>query len=257
VSKGLHTDTYFRTRRTSSMTLSAEMQWHLLPPLTVLTPQVELAGVLEPAYDVGGDAFDYAVNQDMAHVAIFDAMGHDLDASMMANLVVGAYRHARRNDVGLEEMYATLDQAVGNQFTAEQFATVLLAQLRLDVGELEWVNAGHPFPMLFRGHSFVRYLESPTTLPVGFGGASPTVASESLEPGDRVVFYTDGVVEEFLDGVPFGEERLIETLSEHFANKLPLAEIARRVSHGLLQQRGGATSDDATLVIVKWTGSVV
>jgi len=218
---------------------------------------VELAGILEPAYDVGGDAFDYAVNQDVAHVAIFDAMGHDLDASMMANLVVGAYRHARRNDVGLEEMYATLDHAVGNQFTAEQFATVLLAQIQLDAGELKWVNAGHPSPMLFRGHSFVRYLESVTTLPVGYGGASPSVARESLEPGDRMVFYTDGVIEEFLDGAPFGEQRLIETLSEQFANHLPLAEIARRVSHDLLRQRGGRTTDDATLVILEWTGRAV
>lgn len=255
ISKGLHTDTFFQARRTSSMTLSAEMQWHLLPSLTVITPQVELAGILEPAYEVGGDAFDYAVNDNVADIAIFDAMGHNLDASMMANLVVGAYRHARRNDVGLAQMYATLDEAVGNQFTAEQFATVLLAQLHLDTGELMWVNAGHPSPMLFRGHSFVRYLQSvTTTLPVGFGGANPFITTEGLQPGDRVVFYTDGVVEEILDGEQFGEDRLIETLSGHFANQLPLAEVVRRISHDLMRQRGGSTSDDATLVVMEWVG---
>jgi serine phosphatase RsbU (regulator of sigma subunit) len=156
--------------------------------------------------------------------------------------------------VDLAEMYATLDQAVESQFTAEQFATVLLGQLRLDTGELRWVNAGHPPPMLLRGHSFVRLLDSVVTLPVGFGGDSPTVATEALEPGDRVVFYTDGVIEERLDGVEFGTQRLIGTLSEHFANRLPVAEVARRVSHDLLRQRGGETSDDATLVILEWIG---
>jgi hypothetical protein len=90
LTKGAHTDVYFRARRTRSMTLAAEMQWQLLPPLTLVDPRVRLSGILEPAYEVGGDAFDYAVNHDTAHVAIFDAMGHGLGASVMAGVVVGA-----------------------------------------------------------------------------------------------------------------------------------------------------------------------
>jgi serine phosphatase RsbU (regulator of sigma subunit) len=69
---------------------------------------------------------------------------------------------------------------------------------RLDVGSglLQWVNAGHPAPLLLRGHRVVTALDSPTTLPVGFGGAQPVVTERALEPGDRVLFFTDGLVEE-------------------------------------------------------------
>ena len=96
VTKGAHTDVYFAARRTRPMGLAAEMQWHLLPPLTVSSPRVTIAGVLEPAYEVGGDAFDYAINHGTAHFAIFDAMGHGVDASVMATVAVGACPSRRR-----------------------------------------------------------------------------------------------------------------------------------------------------------------
>lgn len=254
VSKGMHSDVFFTTRRTRPMALAAEMQWGLLPPLTVITPRVALAGAMEPAYEVGGDAFDYAVNGDIAHLGVFDAMGHDLDAATMAAVVVGAYRHSRRNDTDLDRMYLRLDAVLSQQFGLDSFATVLLAELHLDAGELCWVNAGHPAPLLFRDNAFVRALDATPTLPVGLGGAAPVVTADRLLPGDRIVFYSDGVVEERQAGVQFGEDRLIDTLHRHLAADLPVAETCRRVSHDLLHQRGGVTSDDATLVIVEWTG---
>ncbi|MFE0332396.1 PP2C family protein-serine/threonine phosphatase, partial [Streptomyces sp. NPDC058960] len=89
----------------------AEIQWSLLPPLAMSTPRIELAGMLEPAYDVAGDSFHYALNGDVLHVAMVDAMGHGLDAATMATVVIGAYRHARRISVGLSEIYAFMDRA--------------------------------------------------------------------------------------------------------------------------------------------------
>ncbi|HEX5524713.1 MAG TPA: hypothetical protein VFX53_14805, partial [Pedococcus sp.] len=65
VTKGMYTDCFFQARRRQPMSLSAEMQWQLLPPLTMNTPQVAIAGALEPAYDVAGDSFDYALNEDV------------------------------------------------------------------------------------------------------------------------------------------------------------------------------------------------
>lgn len=66
------------------------MQWHLLPPLVMTTPQVSVAGALEPAYEVGDDAFDYALNDGTLHLAILDAMGHGLRAAVMANVATAA-----------------------------------------------------------------------------------------------------------------------------------------------------------------------
>lgn len=144
VTKSMYTDRFFQARRRQTMSLSAEMQWSLLPPLMMTTPQVAVAGILEPAYGVGGDSFDYALNDDILHVGIVDAMGHGLDAAVMAAVAVAAYRHARRSDVDLADLYASMDRAITTQFDEERFVTAQMARLDVGSGRLQWVNAGHP-----------------------------------------------------------------------------------------------------------------
>ena len=63
-----------------------------------------VTGLLEPAYEVAGDAFDYALNDDRLHVAVFDGMGHGIASTLLSTLAVGAYRHARRNGEGVTSM---------------------------------------------------------------------------------------------------------------------------------------------------------
>jgi serine phosphatase RsbU (regulator of sigma subunit) len=255
VTKGMYTDRFFQARRRQPMSLPAEMQWALLPPLIMTSPQVALAGILEPAYDVAGDSFDYALNDDALHVAIIDAMGHGLDAAVMATVAVAAYRHARRDDVELPDLYAAMDRAIAGQFDDEHFATVQMAHLDVGSGRLRWVNAGHPHPLLLRRRRVVRALDSPTTLPIGFGGADPQVSEETLEPGDRVLFFTDGITEEHLTGGElFGESRLIDLLEKVAQDGGPVQETVRRLSHALKTARGEVTNDDATLFLIEWRG---
>ena len=255
VTKGMYTDRFFQARRRQPMSLSAEMQWALLPPLIMTNPQVAVAGILEPAYDVAGDSFDYALNDGSLHLAIIDAMGHGLDAAVMATVTMAAYRHARRGDVELRDLYAAMDRAIAAQFDEEHFVTVQLAHLDVASGRLQWVNAGHPHPLLLRGHRVVRVLDSLTTLPVGFGGADPQVSEEALEPGDRVLFFTDGITEEHLSGGElFGESRLIEVLERVAQHGGAVQETVRRLSHALKTARVEVTNDDATLFLLEWRG---
>jgi hypothetical protein len=253
VTKGLYTDHFFRARRRRPMRLEAEMQWHLLPPLTMETPQVAVAGILEPAYEVGGDSFDYALNGQTLHAAIIDAMGHGLNAAVMATVSVGAYRHARRAGVGLADLYAAMDSAVGEQFGEDTFVTAQMAQLDCATGRLSWVNAGHHPPLLLRRRRVLGSLNSETTLPVGFGGAAPQISEVQLEPNDRVLLFTDGVIEERMpDGERFGQHRLIDLVGRVSLEELHVQETVRRLSHSLMRERGGATSDDASLFLLEW-----
>ncbi|MEP6762641.1 MAG: PP2C family protein-serine/threonine phosphatase [Sporichthyaceae bacterium] len=255
VTKSMYTDRFFQARRRQPMSLSAEMQWHLLPPLMMTTPQVAVAGALEPAYDVAGDSFDYALNDDILHVAMIDAMGHGLSAAVMATLAVGAYRHARRLNVGLDGLYAAMDAAVADQFAPDRFATAQMARLDVGSGRLQWVNAGHPPPLLLRGHRVVAALTGPTTLPVGFGGATPVISERTLERGDRVLFFTDGLIEEHREGgEQFGETKLRDLIERAGHDGGPVQETVRRLSHALMLERGGVTSDDATLLLLEWRG---
>ncbi len=255
VTKHGYSDLFFGVRRGEAMSVAAEIQWSLLPPLAMIMPRVAVAGILEPAYDVAGDSFDYALNDDVLHVAMIDAMGHGLDAATMATVAIGAYRHARRAGIGLPEIYAFMDRAVAEQFGPEHFVTAQMMQLDTTTGRVQWVNAGHPPPILVRDHRVARRLVAPTTLPVGLGGSVPRISELGLARGDRVLCFTDGVVEEHKSGgEEFGEEQLIDCVNRLERTGRGIRAVTRSLSHTLKRARGGRTSDDATLLMVEWRG---
>ncbi|MGI8699409.1 MAG: PP2C family protein-serine/threonine phosphatase [Mycobacteriales bacterium] len=255
LSKSQYGDNLELARRRKPMSLAAEIHWHLLPPLTFGTERVVISGVLEPAYEVGGDAFDYAVNGDTTHLAVFDAMGHGLEASLLSAVAVGAYRSARRRLLDLETAYAEMDDAVRHQFGSERFVTGMFAQLNLSNGRLRWVNAGHPPPLLVRRGRVVKSLECSPSLPLGLGGSVVELTEESLERGDRVLFYTDGVVEaRSTDGEFFGQRRLADMLGREAASGQPAPETMRRLSLAVMDHQGGALQDDATMLLLEWLG---
>jgi serine phosphatase RsbU (regulator of sigma subunit) len=230
------------------------MQWQTLPPLVMTTPDVALAGILEPSYDVGGDSFDYALNDHVLHLAVFDAMGHGLEAATMATIVLATYRHGRRSNASLPDLYVHMDDVLSATYPG-RFATAQVGRLDTVTGSLSWVNAGHPAALLIREGGAVSELTAPITRPVGFGDAAPVVTTTQLAPGDRVLFFTDGVVEERLaDGLQFGEARLRELVEQTSADQLSVAETVRLLSHTLMEARGGRTSDDASLLLVEWRG---
>ncbi|MCX5265297.1 PP2C family protein-serine/threonine phosphatase [Streptomyces sp. NBC_00199] len=255
VTKHGYSDLFFGVRRDEGMSVAAEIQWSLLPPLAMIMPRVAVAGILEPAYAVGGDSFDYAQNGDVLHVVMIDAMGHGLDAATMATVAIGSYRHARRAGIGLSEIYDFMDRAVAEQFGPEHFVTAQMLQLDTTTGRVQWVNAGHPPPILVRDHRVAQRLVVPTTLPVGLGGSEPRVSELGLVPGDRVLCFTDGVVEEHKSGgEEFGEDQLIDCVNQLERTGRGIRAVTRSLSHTLKRARGGQTSDDATLLMVEWRG---
>ena len=253
------TDLFNLYRRRRALSLAASMQWDLLPPLVLKTARLGVACLLEPAYEVGGDCFDYAMNDTTFDVGILDAMGHGVVSALTAALSIGSYRHDRREGRSLEHISADLDAAMANHLP-DSFATGQLARIDVDTGHLTWVNAGHPFPLLIRGGRVVGQLECTPTLPWGFGALATSasaahVATESLEPGDGVLFYTDGVVEARMpDGERFGVDRLADLAGQHASDLLEPEEIVRRIVRAVLDHQGDELSDDATLVFVQWNG---
>ena len=255
------TDLYNLYRRRRSLSLAASMQWDLLPPLVLKTPRLGVSGFLEPAYEVGGDCFDYALNDAGFDVAIVDAMGHGVTSSLIAALAIGSYRHDRREGRTLEHIHASLDTALASHLPQPLFATGLLARIDLDSGMMTWTNAGHPRPLLVRNGQVLSELDGPSSLPWGLGsldpeGATPAVATFALEPGDGVLFFTDGVTESRTRaGEPLGAEHLIDLVGQHASDQLEVEEVVRRLARSVVEAHDGQPADDATLVLVQWHGS--
>jgi len=249
------TDLYNLYRRRQAMTLPASIQWDLLPPLVVKTGDVAVAGLIEPAYEVGGDCFDYAVNGPVLDVAILDAMGHGLTSATIAGLAMGSYRHDRRQGSPLTTMHANLGTVLTDHFQGSGFASGLLMRLEIATGVVSWTNAGHPAPLLVRGGRVVGELAHEPTPPWGLFEGTPTEATEALEPGDALLLYTDGVIESgSKTGEAFGLDRLADLLGQHASEQQQPEEIVRRLVRAVLEHPKSDLADDATLVLVQWRG---
>lgn len=256
-SKTSYGDAIAIARRSRAMTTAAEVLWQLLPPLTFATDDFVLAAVLEPCYEVGGDAFDYTVDDGVARFAVYDGVGKGLPAALTTAVALGASRSSRRTGAGLAEMADAVDRELKGQFTDSRFVTAVLAEFDLHAGHLRYVGAGHPPPVLLRRGKAVRALAGGRRTPLGVP-APTTVAEERLERGDRLLFYSDGITEaRDAEGGLFGLERLVDLVERHAAVGLPVAEAARRVSHAVRDHQGGPPADDATLLLLEWSEAAV
>jgi serine phosphatase RsbU (regulator of sigma subunit) len=237
------------------MSLPAVMQWDLLPPPSARTGGTLIAGILEPAYDIAGDVFDYALGEAGLNFAIIDAMGHGIGSTLLSGLAVGAYRHARRRGEPLPAIHLAIDQALAGHHDDLSFATGIIGTLTSSTGRLEWSSAGHPPPLLLRDRKVVAELAGEPALPFGLGG-TPLPGAYDLEPGDAVLLYTDGVIEARTPGGElFGLERLTDLLEREAASEQPPEELVRRLAQAVLEYQADKLRDDATLLLVKWAGT--
>jgi hypothetical protein len=247
-------DVPYIRRQGREMSLPAGMQWDLLPPLNTRAPGAIIAGLLEPAYDIAGDAFDYAVGGELLDFAIVDGMGHGIGSTLLTGLAVGAYRHARRRGASIADMHTAIDEALTSNYDDDSFATGIIGRLAVSTGRLDWSCAGHPPPLLLRGRKVVAELANDPVLPFGLRGR-PKLGVADLEPGDAVLLYTDGVTEaRAADGDLFGLDRLTDLLEQEAASGQPPEEMLRRLVRALLEHQADGLRDDATLLLVQWTG---
>jgi serine phosphatase RsbU (regulator of sigma subunit) len=262
LSRSLYGDAIELVRRRERMRLPAELIRAQLPPSTFSTDRLIISGILEPCYDVGGDAFDYAVNGDIAHLALFDAIGHGsnggMRAAVLASITLAAYRNARRAGMNLVDTYHHID-AVVREHDRTGLITGILAELDQATGALSVISAGHPGGLVLRDGRVVKTLPSPTAMPVTLGDIHPpVVVEEALEPGDQVLLYTDGITEaRDGDGEPFGVDRLVDFVVRALADQLPAPETARRLVHAILEYQLDELQDDATVLLAQWRGDAV
>jgi serine phosphatase RsbU (regulator of sigma subunit) len=197
-----YTDVFETARRRRPMSAAAELQEGLLPPRIATVPGAELAATVVPAYEVGGDWFDYAEQDEQTWLAVGDASGKGNRAAALSALCVGALRAARRDRGTLEEAVTRMDEAVRSVGDAELFVTVLVGRWEPAGRTLAWIGCGHPRPLVVTAAGDVS--EAPGVTSPALGVASGEMFRERnvtvLQPGDRLLLYSDGVTERRVSG---------------------------------------------------------
>ncbi|MFE5889754.1 PP2C family protein-serine/threonine phosphatase [Streptomyces sp. NPDC056468] len=250
------TDLYVRARRTDRLTLAAEMQWQLLPGRSCTRPEYAVGAQLEPAYAIFGDNFDWSADADRLMLYITNGMGEGIEAALLTNLGINALRNARRAGLSIADQAALADQAVYAQYRGDAHLSVLLLDLDLRTGRLQVIDAGSPQMLRLRGRT-VTAVEFDEQLPLGMFEETDYVVQQvvEIEPGDRLVFVSDGVyaVAAPGGGEQYGERALARAIVS--TSLLPAAEVPRAVLRELAGHRGTPVPDDDALVVcLDWFG---
>ena len=242
------TDLYEWGQRSRPLALEAEIQHRLLPgSYTCEAGQFTLAGWLEPAGTVGGDTIDYALDRDCLHLSITDAVGHQVAAALLATLLVGALRNGRRRGMDLAEQARYANDSLAENAAAGQFVTGQLVRIDLHAGTATVVNAGHVLPLRLRDGR-VEEVELRVEPPFGVvPGKSFEVQPFPLEPGDRIVFLTDGMQER--NAVDLDVAKALEDTAD-----LHPREVVHALGRAVLTETGGDLRDDATMICLDWYG---
>jgi serine phosphatase RsbU (regulator of sigma subunit) len=246
-----YTDVIEGARRRKPTTAAAEVQYHLLPPRVARVTGAQLAGALLPAYEVGGDWFDFVENRDGAWLALADTAGTGPTAAGLGASALGALRAARRSGQDLVQAAVSIDEVVRALGNPAFVVTALLARWHAPTAMLAWLNCGHPPAYLVDPEGRFTELEGPVHPALGAGDGPPDfeVGAVSLESGDRLVLYTDGITERSVKGGGrFGVDGMRRAVQAAAAPTAAATALA--IQRAVTDAEADPLEDDATLIVL-------
>lgn len=240
-----------RQRMEEQINIARDIQQALLPRNFPDHPHLAVTGCNFPCLAVGGDYFDvFPLDNNRTAFLIADVSGKGLGAALLTTMLQGALS-AMSLGTDPARVFTHVNRFLCDHAEVGRYATMFFGILDQD-GHLEFINAGHPSPFLLR-HGVAQEPFSEGSYPVGLvPEAEYTAARLTLEPGDTIVLFSDGVTEAMdPDEQLFGVPRLRDVLTGQA--QCPLDHLQKCVLEAVENfARGASQADDLTLLIVRY-----
>jgi len=246
-------DSIEKEKMEKELELAAQIQKDFLPRETPSFPGFEIAGDTLPCYQVGGDYFDYfPVEAHRLGVVVADVSGKGVGASLLMASLRAALHAEIHPQYDIQKMASKLNDFVHRSSSPNSFITFFYGELNRKTGELRYVNAGHNPPLVLGRKGRVRRLESTGFCLGMFPSGEYPERSITLQPGETVVLFTDGMTEcRDKENRPFEEEKLVEILQE-CCGRMGARELLEKVYAEIASYtKGMDRMDDMTLVVIK------
>ncbi len=250
----LHERERERARLDYEIELARQIQSAALPSGGLRGPNYEAAGVNVASHVVGGDYFDYFERDDgQVGLALVDVSGHGISAALLMQAVRSAIRLNVDSQRSPAYLLTSMARLLHESTPANQFVAAVLARLDPVNGTLVYANGGHVPPFCV-GRDEDQDLPSSGLILGAFEDSAYADRTMQLDPGDILVFYTDGLTElTNPQGEEFGVERLSATVRAHRDKSLDeIIDIVRRHARGF--RAGKERDDDITLMLARWLG---
>jgi len=234
---------------------AAQIQRRLLPGEPPSFEGYEIHGRNDPCHAVGGDYFDFQPRDERRlGIALGDVSGKGMGAALLMATLQASFRAHAATDASPRELVERLNRSVCANAEEDKFITFFYGELDQETHTLQYVNAGHNPPMLFRSDGTLEPLHTGGLI-LGFQPTIRYAGKEvTLGPGDLLLLFTDGVTEaQDPDDEEFGEERLTEIVRQGIHESA--TDIAQRIRDGVDRFTRGADSfDDFTVCVIRRTG---
>ena len=192
-----YTDHIDAVRRLSPTSAAAEIQQHLLPPRILRLGGAQIAANVIPGYDIGGDWFDYAENQDTAWIGIADTAGRGPTAAGLASVLLGAFRATRQRSSDPSDVVASMHEVLSEVSRDAVTATATIATWNGPTSTLSWLTCGEHAPILITVDGELEVLDDQVLPPLGHARMADgyRLQRRRIEAGERLLMLSDGVLD--------------------------------------------------------------
>jgi sigma-B regulation protein RsbU (phosphoserine phosphatase) len=248
----LYQESLEKQRLEEELSMARQIQMDILPKSCPRSESFEFSAFVQPARQVGGDYYDFFdTNSGSIGLAIADASGKGMPAALLISLVHATLRAEVRNALSPPAVVSNVNELILSSTTSEKFATMFYGEFDPHQRKLCYCNAGHNYPLVVHEDGDVEFLITGGLILGAFPEAEYEVGEIALRKNDTLLFYSDGLTENFnADEEEFGEERLRNLLLEN--RSLEAEELKRKVVQEVMNFSGGRPPyDDFTIVVLK------